>query len=321
MRANTLRQAYLFLVRVAVHDAALRERIKAARQRRMIMSEEQRPVGHNVIDVPLPAIVECVGPGAARLNERRAADSPARADRRIASAGEHLVKVHARLHPACARRGRKRARTVSHRGRVARKCEFRAGECKARAVQSGGKLHGLHRAPVDFACYQKNRARMRGLQPIAMHERPRSDRFVRQTFGGYASAARNDLFFQLAMLRRVGEPQTRSNVCQRRHAGIECPAVRGAVNPAGKAADHRASATACNLARQLKCRRGGVPAAYDGDAALGQGPADAQKGRRIRQVEQARRIVGVYDAHDARAQAMDALGGFLGAVPRVRDFL
>src|SRR5205807_5804648 len=57
----------------------------------MVVSEKQRAVAHDVIDVPRTVFVVCVGAVAATLHERLSANGPTRTHRRIASAREYGV--------------------------------------------------------------------------------------------------------------------------------------------------------------------------------------------------------------------------------------
>ncbi len=97
MSRDPFGKTYLVLVRRAEDAAACRKCIEARNQGRMRVTEQERSVGHHVIDVCSTVAIVGVRAAPAHLHERRAADRRAATYRRTCTARERAVeRDHAR---------------------------------------------------------------------------------------------------------------------------------------------------------------------------------------------------------------------------------
>ena len=215
-------------------------------QRRMRVPEQQRPVGHHVVDV--------AAAGRRRRRMRRARDActnvgpptaPSRTNRRIAPAGEH----GARPRGAIAGRGRSiRARSVCRAADVERHRQCTVGKRahvsgprvvplrtvgrfyrEARLAEFARKLHRVHRTAVAFARRPSTTAHA-NVRPA--DDRVRNERLVGRPLapGTRASVAiappcSHDLTLELLVFRRIG--RTRSRIRRRPQSACRRRALRG----------------------------------------------------------------------------------------------
>src|ERR1700688_1557630 len=99
MSGDPFGKTYLVLVRRAEDAAACRKRVEAGNQCRMRVTEQERSVGHHVIDVRSTVAIVGVRAAPAHLHERRPADPRAATYRRTSAAREWAVERDHRCLP------------------------------------------------------------------------------------------------------------------------------------------------------------------------------------------------------------------------------
>src|SRR5437660_892396 len=101
---------------------------------------------------------------------------------------------------------------------------------ETRASELSGVTHRQHGAAVAFARDEYYRSRVRSLQAVTMRERGFRGRFAGKAFANDRAAVGNDLFFERAVLGRIGYTQSRSDIRDGRNASVQGAAMGRSVD-------------------------------------------------------------------------------------------